>query len=49
MIWILPPPRSTWGEFRISSEYSPTLRGRDYKDPILVIEITLDETKKTEG
>ena len=32
------PPRSTFGEWRLSSIYSPTLRSRDYTDPVLVIE-----------
>lgn len=36
---ILPPPRCVYGEFRISTEHSPTIRARDYKDPIWVIEI----------
>lgn len=39
MIYILPQPRSTYGEWRLSTEYSPTLKSRDYKDPVIVIEI----------
>ena len=42
MIYILPPPRSTYGEFRLSTEYSPALRSRDYKDPVIVIETDED-------
>ena len=36
---ILPPPRCTYGELRISLHYSPTVRSRDYKDPIWAIVI----------
>lgn len=36
---ILPPPRCTYGEYRISNEYSPALRARDYKDPVWVMVI----------
>lgn len=43
MIYVLPPPRSTFGEWRLSTVCSPTLRSRDYKDPVLVIEME-DET-----
>lgn len=48
MIYILPPPRSTYGEWRLSTRYSPALRSRDYKDPVLIIEID-EETENTTG
>ena len=35
---ILPNPACTYGEWRMSSECSPCLRARDYKDPLLVME-----------
>jgi hypothetical protein len=41
------PHRSTFGEWRLSSTYSPTLRSRNYKDPVLVIE-TEDEADTDE-
>lgn len=47
MIYVLPPPRSTFGEWRLSTICSPTLRSRDYKDPVLVIE-TEDEANTDE-
>lgn len=36
---VLPNPRCTYGEFRISGRYAPTLKSRDYKDPLIVIVI----------
>lgn len=48
MIYILPTPRSTYGEWRLSTQYSPTLRGRDYKDPVLVIETDDPEDTTTD-
>lgn len=39
MIYVSPPPSSAYGEWRLSKDYAPALRSRDYKDPILVIEI----------
>ena len=35
---VMPPPWCTYGEYRISGDYSPALRARDWKDPLLVIE-----------
>ena len=40
---ILPNPRCTFEEFRISSRYSPALKARDWKDPVLVIEVYEDD------
>lgn len=48
MIYILPSPRCTYGEWRLSTEYAPTLRARDYKDPVIIIE-TDDEAEDTAG
>ena len=44
MIYITPPPRCAYGEFRLSGRYSPTLKGKDYKDPIWIIETEDDDT-----
>ena len=49
MIYILPPPRCTYGEWRLSSVCAPTLKERDYKDPLLVIEIDDDFTIKPDA
>jgi len=46
--YILPPPRSTYGEYRIADDYAPACCSRDYKDPKLVIEVrqNMDKEKK---
>ena len=39
MIYITPAPRCNYGRWQMSSEYAHTLKARDYKDPVWVIEI----------
>lgn len=46
-IYILPSPRCTYGEWRLSTRYAPTLKQRDYKDPLLIIKIIETMAKET--
>jgi hypothetical protein len=33
----------------LSTQYSPVLRSRDYKDPVIIIETEDEETENTTG
>ena len=42
---VIPPPSSAFGEVRKGRRYAPTLKSRDYKDPLWVVTVYEQRTE----